>query len=178
LNVDIGTKFHSYTQSTGTIGWEVLVDEVNSQQNIITVDYALPFIAGPMIIYKAIASNVQWAPQHCGDPSMLKKFYEGTIMFQNMSFDSATLSYSSDLYTGPIAIPFVGEGADTWGGVPWGQTTWGGDGTSRPIRTYIPVPVQRCRFIQPSFDHSNAMRTYSIFGVSYTWEPISSRGYR
>jgi hypothetical protein len=178
LNVDVGIRRHTYMSSTGTVGWETLVLAINTVKNQITVNFVAPFLAGPVIIYKAISSNVQWAPQHCGDPSMLKKIYEGTMMFEDMAFDSCTISYSSDLYTGAIPIPTQGEGVDSWGGVPWGQTTWGGDGTSRPIRTYIPVPVQRCRYIQPYFDHSNAMRTYAIFGVSYTWEPISSRAYR
>lgn len=178
LNVDTGARFHNYITSTGTTGWEDLVASTNTHYQTITLKYPLPYIAGPIMIYKAISSNVQWAPQHCGDPSMLKHFREGTLMVQNMSFDSATIAYASDLYTGPLIIPFSGEGADTWGGVPWGSTTWGGDGTSRPLRTYIPVPTQKCRFLQPSFDHNNAMRTYSIFGVSYTWEPVSSRAYR
>lgn len=178
LNIDPGTRFHNYTLSIGTAEWEDLVAAINTVKNTITLKYALPYIAGPITIYKAISSNIQWAPQHCGDPSMLKHFSEGTLMVQNMSFDSAIMSYASDLNTGPVPTPFSGEGADTWGGVAWGSTTWGGDGTSRPFRTYIPVPIQKCRFIQPSFDHDNAFRTYSIFGVSYTWQPISSRGYR
>ena len=113
-----------------------------------------------------------------GDPSMLKKVHEGTIMFQTMAFDNGSLSYSSDLNTGSYPILFTGEGADSWGGSIWGNTTWGGDGTSRPFRTYVPVPIQRCRFIQPQFEHDNAMRTYAIFGVSYTWEGVSTRAYR
>lgn len=171
-------RLHSYTPSTNTTGWEVLVTAINTVQNSITTAYALPFIAGPIYIYKAIDSITQWAPQTMGDPSMLKKVYEGTIMFQNMAFDNGILSYSSDLYTAPQPIAFPGEGGDAWGGSYWGNTTWGGDGSFRPVRTLIPVPVQRCRFIQPQFEHDNALRTYAIFGVSYTWEGISSRAYR
>ncbi len=178
LGTDLGIRLHSYTLSTGTVGWEVLVSSINTVKNTIITAYALPFIAGPIFIYKAIDSITQWAPQHMGDPSMLKKVHEGTIMFQNMAFDNGSLSYSSDLNTGSYPILFTGEGADAWGGSYWGNTTWGGDGTSRPFRTYVPVPIQRCRFIQPQFEHDNALRTYAIFGVSYTWEGVSSRAYR
>lgn len=178
LNADPGTRLHNYSVSNYTTVFESLVVATDTRKQTITVNDTLAWIQGPVSIFKAIASDVEWAPQHCGDPSMLKKIYEGTMMFENMAFDSATLSYSSDLYTGTQAIPVNGDGCNIWGGVVWGQGTWGGNGTFRPIRTYIPTPVQRCRFVQAYFDHDNSRRTYAIFGISYTWEPISSRGYR
>lgn len=178
LTSDVGIRLHSYTMSQYTTGWEVLVASVNTIKQTITTAYALPFISGPIVIYKSIDSVTQWAPQHMGDPSMLKKVHEGTLMFQNMAFDNGSLSYSSDLITGSYPTLFQGEGADAWGGSTFGNTTWGGEGTMRPFRTYVPVPIQRCRYIQPLFEHDNALRTYAIFGVSYTWEGISSRAYR
>jgi hypothetical protein len=178
INSDPGARFHNYTPSTYPTELASVVTSINKVKQLITLAESLPFIVGPIFIYKAIDSNIEWAPQHCGDPSMLKKIHEGTFMFENVGFDNATASYSSDLYTAPVPIVFEGDGTDVWGGVIWGQGTWGGQGSFRPFRTYIPVPIQRCRFIQAYFDHNVAMRTYAIFGISYTWEPISSRAYR
>jgi hypothetical protein len=178
LNADANTSHKNYSSSTGTVGYEVTVTDTNEFNDTITVSYAAPFVQGPITLYKKITSSVIWVPHHFGDPTMMKHVSESTILFETMTFSTAVASFSSDLSTGfePITIP--GEGNGTWGSFDWGQTNWGGEGTSRPFRTLIPVKKQRCRYINGKFLHDAAFENYAIFGISFTFSPISNRGYR
>jgi hypothetical protein len=178
LNADAGVVFTSYSHSTGTVQYEVTVASVSSSTSQITLTYQVPLIAGPVIHYKKIDSVVVWAPHHFGDPSSTKQVREATILFETSAFTSAVASYSSDLSPGFKAIAFSGDGKGLWGSDTWGRSNWGGDGTSRPFRTYIPTEKQRCRYINCKFEHGAAFEKYAIFGISFTQEPTSSRGYR
>lgn len=178
LNVDANTHHHSYLTSVNTVEYEVPVSSTNSFTKVITMEYAAPIIAGPIVIYKHIDSSVTWVPHHFGDASMLKQVSESTLLFETMDFTQAIASFSSDLSPGFESIPFPGEGTGIWGGFSWGDDTWGGEGTSRPFRTYVPANKQRCRYINGQFEHGSTFEDYAIFGISYTFSPISSRAYR
>lgn len=176
LNLDTGAFYTTYRQSTGTVVWETTVDAISGLN--VTLQYAVPFIRGSAIGFTRVATEVVWAPQHFGDPSLTKHVRESTILFQTQAFTKATVSYSSDLSVSYEPTAFDGEGTGTWGGSSWGRSVWGGEGTSRPTRTYIPREKQRCRFINTKFEHGVALEKFAIYGVSYTFEPVSSRGYR
>lgn len=178
LNNDANTRIKNYITSSGTVIYEAQVVSVNTGTNLITLNYSVPFIAGPVIQYVSIDSSVIWAPHGFGDVSMLKHISESTVLFDTVSFSDATLSYASDLSPGYEPIPVQGEGSGTWGSFDWGSITWGGSGTSRPFRTLIPVNKQRCRYINGSFEHNRAFEKYSIYGISYTYAPVSARAYR
>jgi hypothetical protein len=178
LNDDSGTKFKNYAPSSGTVILESTIASTNVMSNTITLTYALNFIQGPIILYKAIDSLVEWAPHTFGDTSMLKKVSEATLIFDTMDFTQGVVSYASDLSPGLVPVPFPAEGSGVWNQFQWGGCTWGGNGSSRPLRTYIPFNKQRCRFIVSEFEHNVARETYAIFGISLTWEPVSSRAYR
>lgn len=180
LNADPGANRSNYKHSTGNVLIEAKVESTNPVSKVftITLPSAFPVLPGPMTLYKHISSLATWAPQHFGDPSMLKHFREGTLMFQTQDFTRAIASYSSDLSPGFVDIAFSGEGTGEWGGFTWGGMTWGGDGTSRPLRTLIPREKQRCRFINCRFKHAQAFEKYSIFGVSLTAEINSTEAYK
>lgn len=178
LNTDANTRIKNYATSIGTVSFEVPVVAVNALLSKITLAYLVPFIAGTVVQYVRIDSSVVWVPHHFGDASLLKHVSESTILFENVDFTEATASYSSDLSPGFEAIPIMGEGTGIWGFFDWGQVVWGGEGTSRPFRTLVPANKQRCRYINGQFAHRAAFEKYAVFGISYTFTPISSRAYR
>lgn len=178
LNSDSGCRFKNYKPSTGTVEFEVVISSIVPSPASIAVRDTTPFIQGDIVLYKHITSSVVWAPNHFGDASMTKHVREATMLFETMAFTSATAAYSSDLSPGFTSIDFNGDGSGVWGGFLWGQATWGGEGTSRPFRTYIPADKQRCRYINTKFTHGTALEKYAIFGISYTLDGVSSRGYR
>lgn len=178
LNSDPGVGFKNYTQSSGFVEYETTVMSRDTTFNKITVEYTLPWIAGPIKTFRAIESKFTWGPQFFGDPSVFKQSREATILFEQNNFTNATLSYSSDLNPSIQEIPFPEAGPGLWGNFEWGATTWGGDGTGQPLRTLIPATVQRCRYINCGFKHKVAREYYSIYGYSMTYEAYSTRAYK
>ena len=71
-----------------------------------------------------------------------------------------------------------GEGNGAWGQVPFGESTWGGEGSDSPIRVLVPRNKQRCRYIYGKFVHKNAREIFQIFGISFQPNITSERGYR
>lgn len=178
LNNDAGIALTTYRQSSGTVVYEASVIATNSFTNKITIAVATNFVAGAASTFKRIETKVTWAPMHFGDPTLTKQVRESTILFETQSFSIAEAAFSSDLSPGFETIAFTGEGNGTFGSFNWGYSVFGGDGSSRPFRTYVPREKQRCRFINCQFSHAVAFEQFNILGVSFTYEPVGSRGYR
>jgi hypothetical protein len=193
LNDDNGIQFANYNTITNDTLQEALVTATNSLNHRITLNNALPFMIGPLTLYKAIDSEVTWSPVTFNDPLMIKHVREAQLLFENRAFTNATLSFSTDLLPGFINIPFLGTGNGIFGytgipasvnGIPgptgFGYGYFGGASDSTPFRTYIPSQAQRCRFLNVKFNHTAAREQYAIFGLTLTQNDgaQSSRGYR
>lgn len=178
LNMSPGVFFVNYAESTGTVIYDSIILFVDRMRIQVLLNYPTPFIAGDAFIYKAIYNTVDWAPVTLGDPSMTKHVREATMLFQNQGFYGATVAYSSDLSRSFEEIPFVGSGNGQFGSFVFGQHTFGGEGNQIPVRTYIPQQKQRCRWINARFQHKYALENPAIYGISFTFEPTSSRGYK
>lgn len=189
LNNDPGVTFNSYMLVTNITLQEAIVINVDTLTKKITLNFNLPFIAGPLVVYEAISSKITWAPQTMGDALSFKQFREATVIFEDRSFTNATLSFASDLLPGFNPIPFFGTGNGIFGytgnttqpqsGMPgFGYGFFGGISNSAPFRTYIPVNNQRARYLIPQFEHNGSREKFSIFGLSLTGETYSTRAYR
>lgn len=178
LNLDTGVKYINYTESTGTEEFEVIITELVKNTNKVVVKFNIPFIEGPIKLYKSIKTEVIWVPQHFGDPSIIKQVREGTYMFQANSFTSATVTYKSDISPDFEGNDFPSAGNGDFGLFVWGNQNWGGEGSAAPHRTYIPRDKQRCRYLKPRFQHFGAREKFSLLGISLTFRPISERGYK
>lgn len=180
LNTDASVFYTNYPTSNNTIEFEVVVLSVDKQNNSVTVNHPEGFLFGEITLYKSINSVVVWNPIFFGDPSLTKQVREGTMIFENSNFSKVTVSYGTDL--SPAFVPTIfegpGLGIGDWGYFPWGTINWGGVAAPVPLRTYIPLEKQRCRFMNIKFQHKVALEKYAIYGLSLTWRPISSRGYR
>lgn len=161
-----------------SVEYETLITSKCVQFSSVMLSQAVPFLAGNIQQYKGISSVVTWAPQHFGDPSLLKQVSEGTIVFDGNNFFDAKVAYSSDLSKSFDERIFVGQGAGYWGGYNWGSVTWGGEGTDAPHRTLIPRQKQRCRYMTVKFTHLNAREDFTILGISLQARALSTRAYR
>ncbi len=178
LNANGNVLFHNYPTSSGTLLFEMIIIGKIQNTNNVVVQYTSPVIQGGILLYRGIKADVIWAPQIFGDPSISKHVSEGTFMFEDTSFFSAHISYASDLMPSFEEVPFPELGIGDWGGFSWNAQSWGGAGTSAPIRTYIPRNKQYCRFIRPRFTHNNAREKFSLLGGSLTFRPLTERAYR
>lgn len=178
LNLDTGVQYTNYAHSVGTYAFESTNILVNNDNNTITLLFSLPLIKGVIALFKGISTNIVWAPQHFGDPSILKQIKEGTFIFEDNVFTTATIGYASDLSPSFEDIEFSGNGIGDWGYFDWGAQNWGGEGNQAPERTLIPRNKQRCRFLKPRFQHINAREKYAIYGISLDPRELSTRGYK
>lgn len=174
------TQLKNYKEVSGVYVYEGIIRKVDILTNTVETVYALPFVQGDLEIYKKIDTLVQWAPQHFGDPSSLKQFREGTVIFDQNNFYSCLLAYSSDLSPAFIENEFFGSGVGYFGDAEFGQQRqyWGGNGNDAPIRKIIPREKQRARYLNCRFKHSNAREGFRILGISAVVRSVSTRGYR
>lgn len=178
LNADAGTGYKNYSTSSGTTQYEFNILAVNSNKNQITSPYVYPLIQGPMTVYNHINIELQWAPQYFQDVSMTKHVSEGSLIFEDSSFTSATLSYATDLSGNFEDQTINGNGNGIFGNSPFGTGLFGGNGSGIPFRTYLPREKQRCRYVLVKFSHGISRESFSLYGLSLTFNPISQRGWR
>lgn len=178
LNTNTHLLFKNYPTSTGTVSFDMIIDQTVLNTNNVIVAYIAPIIVGPIILAKGINTEIIWTPQTFGDPSISKHVSEGTFIFDNDLFSTATISYASDLMASFQEVGFTEPGLGDWGAFVWNEQTWGGLGTNTPMRTYIPRDKQYCRFIRPRFVHNVAREKFSLVGTSLTFRPLTERAYR
>jgi hypothetical protein len=179
LNSDPNTAFKNYQPSNSNSLIEVIVLSINTTNDQIGVALGLPYIVGPLTLYKNIDSVFTYSPLTLQDPVSMKQLSESTIMFQDKTFTTAILSFSTDLFPEFQPVPFMAYGSGLFGHDIFGQNYFGGNSHSAPFRTYIPMQCQRCRYLNIKFEHAIAREKYSIYGISITGRSgLSSRAYR
>lgn len=175
LNASPSAFYTNYQLSEGTVEIEAHIKTFNAYNTQITIDNPNAFIIGACDTHKGINVVAIYAPQHFGDPSIWKHVRESKIMFEADNFEGAYLGFNTDITNDFEEIAFSMEGNGSWGGVPWGDFTWGGEGLQVPFRTLIPRQKQRCRFIKARFRHVNSRNKFAIYGISFVFEGGTER---
>lgn len=181
LNGDPVISFTNYETITFDTIIEALITDIDTITKTITVSSALPYIVGALTVFKAFDSTVRYAQITMGDPLGIKHMREATVMFDNMAFTQATVSFASDLIPSFDSISFNGDGNGIFGiGTGnFGAGFFGGASNTRPLRTYIPRYKQRCRTLSVKFDHTIARENIMLYGITVTGEVgLSTRAYR
>lgn len=178
LNVDTGVSFNNYLTSTSTTELEATIISINNQAKTVTLNYALDFVVGPIIIFKAINCQFTYSPNTMGDPLSLKHFSESTVMFENKAFTNSTYSFASDLHPAFVPVQFNGDGNGIFGINKFGASYFGGGSNGVPFRTIVPRDCQRCRYLLLRFNHRVAREKIAIFGITLTGSLTSTRAYR
>jgi hypothetical protein len=178
LNTASGVLHPNFRSSTGTIAIETPILDLGSALNTVQLQFEVPFIAGDVMLVKGVKSDVIWAPQTFGDPSIMKQIREGTVLLEDTVFYSGQIGYATDLSPDFQFVDFNEAGLGDWGLFTWSEQNWGGEGSQVPLRTYVPRDKQRCRFIKPRFKHSIAREKFALFGISLTFRSIGERAYR
>ncbi len=178
LNADPGVFYTNYDLSSGSANFESVILDVDDVNNTITIKDPVQLIEGEATVYTSYKCKIIWAPQYFGDPSVYKQVREGTIIFENSNYTTATVGYSTDLSPFFENIDFTGSGDGDFGQFAWGTLNWGGVGAAYPLRTYVPRQKQRCRYMNVSFEHQVALEKFSLYGVTLVFRPYSTRAYR
>lgn len=171
LNNDPTTFYTNYPTISVYVDFEINIDFVNRFTDTVTVSENQEFLAGPIMAYNAISSYYIYNPQFFGDPSVDKQVREGTAIFENDNFSTFTMSYASDKYPSFVDTIFQRPGIGDFGQFTYGSVNFGGIAAPIPIRTYVPLDKQRCRFLNVKLSHRVAFEKYSLFGISLTFRP-------
>lgn len=173
-----GTGLKDYKQALDLVPYEMVVESVENVDNRLVLIYETPFVEGDITIFKSIKAKWQYAPEHFGDPSVLKQIRQGTIIFDQNSFYGGVIAYASDQSADFIDTPFSGYGIGDFGTGQWGEGTWGGSGNDIPHRTLIPLEKQRCRYLTVQIRHNIAREIIRVNGISLMVRVLSNRAYR
>lgn len=174
------TKLKDYVllEADHPLYYEVLVTAATAVGNLLTINFTTWLQEGSIQVYKAIKSEVEYAPQHFGTPEKTKQISEGTFIFDQTNFYGGTVGYASDLSKDFETYSFSERGPGFWGSYDWADIVWGGNGSETPVRTLIPQAKQRCRFLHIKFKHFNAREKWRLLGVSLEPREVGPRGYR
>jgi hypothetical protein len=175
LNNDNGAFYSNYPESTNFVEFETVILSKNTQDNSITIKNPQQFLFGSATTYKAIKSTLIYNPQFFGDPSVEKQISECTYMFENRNFSLFTAAFGTDRSPSFVEVEFQGAGIGDWGQFNFGTTNWGGVSSPVPLRTYIPLEKQRCRFINVKYEHMVAFEKYALYGISLKFRPYNTR---
>jgi hypothetical protein len=181
LNSSPNAQYKNYLYSTGTKVYECYITELEVSTKKIGLNIAPAFMVGPLSIFKGIPVEIQYAPQHGGDPESFKQFSDGSFLFERRSFYSGQVAYNSDISDHFEEIPLFPNSSGIFGGATWGDgSTWGGLGDQANLRSYIPLKKQRCRFLGCKFIHLVALENFQLYGVSLSYRTytINNRDYR
>jgi len=176
LNLDPATQYSNYPIVNNFVDFEMNIDRVDRFNGLIFVSENQELLSGSVVVYNAINSYHIYNPQFFGDPSLDKQVREGSAMFENSNFSTMTMSYSSDKFPSFIDTIFDRPGNGDFGQFNFGQgVNFGGVAAPIPLRTYVPLEKQRCRFLVVKLSHKVAFEKWSLFGISLTFRPYGSR---
>lgn len=175
LNVDLGASYTNYPVINQTTELEATVIEFSKITRKITIDKPQDFLFGDCITYSAINSTIIYNPQFFGDVSLDKQVREGTAIFENDNFSRFSVGYSTDKFPSFIDTTFTTPGIGDFGQFYFGGINFGGVAAPVPLRTYVPLEKQRCRFINVKLQHSTAREKYSLYGFSLVFRPYNTR---
>jgi len=181
LNQSQVPNYENYPIYDYPVPVEAQVESIDALNSSITLNYDLPFVVGPLLLYKAINSEIEYVPQHGGDPMGFKQFSTAQATFQYRSFHFVKLGFNSDLSTDFEYVDFTPNAYSVYGGDFFGiGSVWGGLGDKGPLRTFVPRKKQRSKFLGARILHFGALESYQLYGITITYRiyEVEDRAYR
>lgn len=177
LNADTTVQFFNYPLSSGITLYESIIESVNTVTAKIVMRHEIPIIAGDVVIYNHITTEIVWNVQGFGDSEQLKQVSEAKFIFERTNFTKARIEYASDISPAFQESDFEEYGNGTFGNYAFGQSPFGGNGDRSPLRTYVPRTKQRCRLLICKLSHGVAREKMSVLGYSMLARPYSTKAY-
>lgn len=158
--------------SVAQIGWTLNQTNFTSvitaipDSTHVTVELLLGWVAGDAAVYRPINIALQFVPEHCGNPGLVKHFKECHAIFSNADFDSFDLGFSTDFYPAINTTVLVPKSGLGWGFAPWGEFPWGGGlPQAQVIRGLVPLPQRRGHWLNVTVNYADALTTFAFDGM-------------
>ena len=164
-------------QTVGPTEYSTQVTGNNLLTNTITVLNATGFVAGSATDYRSIATEIQYAPIHCGFAEYVKKFTSWQFFFSNADFNELLLDMSSDFFPAAEEITLSPVLFGGWGTLPWGTFPWGVSTVPQQvIPTWPTKNTSYAHWVILNLRLSQAFTALALDGISATYEVTSTRG--
>jgi hypothetical protein len=153
-----------------------IIEEIDVNTNTLTVHTEIDWDIAACSIIKGIECEIEFTNLTNDNAGVMKHFQEMAWLFRERSFNSATVSFYTDLSAGYEDLTINGSfGSGSWGAFPWGMVPWGGVQRPKPTRLHIPREKSRGSLLSIKFKCRNAFAQWSINGFSLQFEFVSER---
>lgn len=155
---------------------EAYVESVGT--TTIVVDDDLNWSNSSVTLLRGIDVSIEWNPDFGGNPAQSKHYYEMVMLSRSNFQKRATFTFYSDENPSERAVSIPMDDADGYGlfgNFEFGEENFGGDVDSLPYRLGIPRDHSRCSSLSVRFDHHIAYSNFKIMGISFSFNPISTR---
>lgn len=142
----------------------------------IQVNKLFTWTIGPAAFYTPIFVTLDFVPESCGNPGLVKHFKEVHTIFSVADFDLFNLGFATDFAPNVQRVPLVPVVTDGWGTGPWGEFPWGSGGLElQVIRGYVPLNVRRGHWLNLSVNYSDALTFFALDGFAIFYQSMAQK---
>ncbi len=117
-------------------------------------------------VLAAIDTRMAWVPITLSNPGIQKHLHTVELFFKSDFAGPGSLGFTTDLDQSEEFVLVQGRSIGIWGLFPWGEATWGGETSKRPVRQWIPRTKQRSSQLSMSWNHSWGFSSWQLVGIS------------
>jgi hypothetical protein len=170
-NAAVGQTLFQGTEVQG------VVTEVTDATHV-EIDRTVSWVAGAATLYDNISVSAKWAPAHGGAPGVLKHFPEATVFFQEAEFLNIDILFTSNFATAESTVTLTPQVGNRFGDGAFGDGSFGGDTVPiQPVRTYVPMEMQRAHWVTVKLNHTEALTKFGLAGIALVMEPMETRSH-
>lgn len=192
--VSFSTTTVTLTTVTGITVGDVLsqsgstsvITAVDSDLLTITVQNTITWTPGAATVLLGIDCTVYWKPfvggslskgtnlnQKGGNPTYIRQYSEGLILFKRSGFNLVTMKFYSDISRSVEDVTIDGSSSGSWGLDFWGLFPWGGTTKPGTYRFYVPQDKQYASQLNVGFNIRAGLSQWSCQGAAITSFDIS-----
>jgi hypothetical protein len=164
------------------VGWALnQVDQTALITDIIDgshlqVNKLISWTAGAALVYVPIPIAIQFVPEACGNPGIVKHFKEAHSIFSTADFDEFRFGYSTDFNPTIKFSTLMPKSTTGWGIGPWGEFPWGSGAIEmQVIRGLVPLEHRRGHWINMFVNYADALTSFAFDGFVLYYSPMSQK---
>lgn len=173
------------TSTTGLeVGWTLSQNVTHSVITVILspttvrVENILVWLAGAALVYIPINVALQFVPEHCGNPGIVKHFKECHAIFLQADFNSFDLGFFTDFYDSIDTATLIpkASASGAWGSGQWGNFLWGGGAPlAQVIRGWVPLNQRRGHWLNIVVNYADALTNFALEGFVVYYQSMSQK---
>lgn len=177
-----GLSVQVVDSSVAQVGWTLNQNDLISvitdipDATHLTVTNILVWAAGPALVYIPINVALEFVPEHCGNPGLVKHFKECHAIFSSADFHSFDLGFFTDFYEAINFSTLIPKTTNGWGNGPWGNFPWGsGAAQAQVIRGLVPLNQRRGHWLNITVNYADALTNFALDGFVVYYQAMSQR---